>query len=281
MKRKLLTSLAFTVLTIFLLASCGKESIEKNSIELNDDIANIKSLVSALKFDTTGIKIDGDKITVEGDIVLSKSALLKTVPRQAKVRPNTPLNQPVTCYISTAFSASERAVIQEALDLFKVVVLPGYGRASLELNYTAIESAANIKVLKVSWGANSICGEAPFPTEIQLGGGISPFVHQVNSPINLNSYYWDNLNDSQRKFLVAHEFGHSIGIRHTNWRGQGEPENVGGGVGAYTVPGTDNSSTNPDPNSVFNGSTCGLSWSGFTNNDLKAIISSIGGVYES
>ena len=41
--------------------------------------------------------------------------------------------------------------------------------------------------------------------------------------MRLSQTSFRNLNPASQKFLVAHEFGHMIGLRHTNWR-MGESE---------------------------------------------------------
>lgn len=103
---------------------------------------------------------------------------------------------------------------------------------------------------------------------------------QTGRNINVNLNYLRGLkgkfklNREQLILLIAHEFGHTIGLRHTNWKLYGEAE-VDGSVGAYpvfgTVPTSGQAPADPDPYSIFNSSNCGLSFSAFSYLDKVAI----------
>jgi hypothetical protein len=68
----------------------------------------------------------------------------------------------------------------------------------------------------------------------------------------------------QLVFLLSHELGHNIGLRHTNWAVADAPSSAG----AVHIPGTPTS----DPNSVMNTPTCGLGWNNWSTHDRTAIL---------
>jgi hypothetical protein len=64
--------------------------------------------------------------------------------------------------------------------------------------------------------------------------------------------------------IMVHEFGHTIGFRHTNWVGLGETASPEGAIQIPATPATDGAS-------VMNGNTGGLEYSGFSSYDVIAL----------
>lgn len=267
----------FMVSVVYLFStSCSKDEnlhLTKEVIEA----VKIKTAIAKLGFDTTQIVVKGDEIFVEDDIVLRKSQLFKAVPRQAVISPNEGASgyrlQPFKYCISTTLT--NHGPVQEAMDAFKAI-LPSILAVTRVFN----EAEADL-VIRGYYEVSNSCGYAEWPTISWFPTGLyPPFALYVGNFVNINLYQWANLSNSQRKALISHELGHAFGIRHTNWRENGESENFqpqpGGGsiiYGAYTVPNTNNTSLNPDPSSIFNAKNCGRSWgSGFTTNDARAIV---------
>jgi len=267
--------------------SCSKESVEQNVTQ--DE--NIASLIGKLGFSTNSIITKGDSIWVEGDMLLLKSKLLKTSPRQATLfqgkynlvgNANDNIGSFIKYYISP--NLADHNSIQSALEEFQNVsanVLAGfpvgsvqYVKNSMSVTKVLDPSQANI-IIEEYYKDDKRYGYGEWPTYIPAPNMISFAKLVVGNKIHLNSLYWNGLSSAQKKYLVAHEFGHTIGLRHTDWKGkESEYEYVNGAlVGAYTVINTPNNSNNPDPSSVFNsGGTGGVpNWAGFTYNDIKAI----------
>lgn len=92
-----------------------------------------------------------------------------------------------------------------------------------------------------------------------VNGGPGPLI-RINT-----QFIW--LNNSVKLTLLAHELGHTIGFRHTNWQEAGEDPGIAGAHGIYGTP-------QVDPNSVMN-HTVG-SWSGFSSYDERAAITLYG-----
>jgi hypothetical protein len=68
---------------------------------------------------------------------------------------------------------------------------------------------------------------------------------------------------SSKVYNMVHEFGHTIGFRHTNWQQRGE---TAGPEGANTVPGTPTT----DASSFMNGGTANNNYAGFSFYDRVA-----------
>lgn len=266
-------------LSVFFLSSLILIGCKKNNnTDLPESFSDekIEELVSKLGFETGGIEIIGDTIRVEEDIILFKSKLLKTLPRQAIItNQQVELKQPIKYHIvspasSIGYTDNEVQAIHSAIAQFSSVSVPGYGSKTINFQYTNSVAEADL-VFWHMWNVpqSNTCAQATWPTisgnELTIGESIW-FNHYTTQGHNGNP----PLTVSQLTFLAAHEIGHALGIRHTNWRGR-EPE-FSGNIGAYGVPGTNNSLNNPDPISVFNAGTCGYQWFGFSTDDQKAII---------
>lgn len=266
--------------------SCSKESVEQNVTR--DE--NIASLIGKLGFNTNSIITKGDSIWVEGDILLLKSKLLKTSPRQATFfgggynlvgNANDDLPAYIKYYISP--NLSDPNAIQSALEEFEnvhanIVTFPGntvrYVKNSIFLTKVTDPNLASIRIEEY-FENSDVYGFAEYPTYIPSPVMVVWPKLVVGNKIHLNTRYWNGLSSAQKKYLVAHEFGHAIGLRHTDWRGKEAESGIVNGVvvGAYTVTNTNNTSKNPDPSSVFNsGSSSGVpNWAGFSYNDIRAI----------
>ncbi len=74
-----------------------------------------------------------------------------------------------------------------------------------------------------------------------------------------------------RRRNMAHEFGHTVGMRHSNWNCYDPPgcflREGAGDIGAHLIPGT----PERDDASVMNGGTANTAWSGFSGYDQVAI----------
>ncbi len=261
------------LLCAIIVQSCKKENLAVVSKE-QEEVSNVKAALIKLGFDTATAIIKGEDIFVEEDILLKRSELFKTQPRQAVIRPNSIgalgyLLRSFTYFIATSLT-HHKDVLNGISEIRNVMP----NRVAMTRVYT--EAGADL-VFRGYNESSTICGFASWPT-INWSLPINELI--VGESVNINLFQWQNLNSSQRRALIAHEIGHAIGIRHTNWRqyGEGEFFSITNGdgspitYGAYTVPNTNNTSLNPDPSSIFNGNSCGRSWgSGLTVGDRLAI----------
>ncbi|WP_185113952.1 M57 family metalloprotease [Fulvivirga imtechensis] len=133
--------------------------------------------------------------------------------------------------------------------------IAAFNAVGSELQFSRVYSASSADIIvkrNNSIGAG-VCGRAGFP----FSNG-RPFNNVDISESVLIQYGLTSA--SQLRLLVAHEIGHCIGFRHTNWQSLGEST-------AIHISGTPSS----DGASIMNGATCGNSWAGLSYYDSKAI----------
>ncbi|MCB0527656.1 MAG: hypothetical protein KDC65_04205 [Saprospiraceae bacterium] len=261
--------LSFASLALLLagLNSCAKQTDENIANELSQDV---QDKILALGFSPQNAKEADGGYIVEGDIFLAPEDLDKTLdyhilrvgdeeqyhttnlvtglPRNIKVWINAGNggNKLPTSYIA-------------ALDL----AIQRYNNENLSITFSRVNSSngANIQIKK---GNGNFLASAGFPTS-----GGNPY-----GTIKVNSNAIGNQPQGTVASLLAHEMGHCIGFRHTDFMNRayscgGQAVNEGSaGVGAIHITGTP---TGPDANSWM------LSCIGqgddrpFTNNDKTAL----------
>ena len=120
------------------------------------------------------------------------------------------------------------------------IALARYNAENLQLTFVRVSSGADISILK---GSGSYLASAGFPTS----------TGQPYNQVKVNSRaIGTNPNANYLATILAHELGHCIGFRHTDYMNRayscgGSPTNEGAStVGAVHIPGTP---TTADPNS--------------------------------
>ncbi|MGJ1195586.1 M57 family metalloprotease [Sphingobacterium spiritivorum] len=276
------------LLSILTLFSCQKPVVD--SIEQNTKIDSteiIYKALSKLRIPLSDISMNGDTILVE-DIILYKSLLLKedysTNTRQATTRQwprlftqNITVKFPQTDMYGFGFSTNEVNIMKEGFNLFLRSNLNNGGGINSFYFTRDPNIGAHVTVNLRTFSENSnICGTGEYATSYRNGNeyGVRP-----GNNININLNYLrgrkgkTKLSREQLILLIAHEFGHVIGLRHTNWAAKDEAQ-TNGSVGAYPIIGTVSifsPDPNPDPSSVFNASNCGVPFVSFTEKDKVAI----------
>lgn len=220
--------------------------------------------IIAMGFRPDMIAAEHDYFVVEGDIRIAKSDLLGSQ-RQRQFRQKGPpvQYQYVTDTLVSYYGVSDIGVFIDAS------VNTAWKNATLQ----AIEQWNAIPGTNIRFVASSpyvdlvvsasvidqpsrIIAQASWP-----GRGFAP-----GNTITIDSYDANWGSASQKLFVMAHELGHTIGFRHTNWQ---QVDNCGLGtcdIGANLVAGTPPT----DGSSVMNGNTAGNSWSGFSAYDRLA-----------
>ena len=238
MKKRFLTLAALTLLF------AGMNSCSKNDPTSTNELglsADIKAKITALGFGAEeAFAVEGGYI-VENDIFIATEDLNKPmdlahsliVGNEEQYRTTnlvTGLPRTITVSFDTKFSANAKASIRAAI--------ARYNAENLQLTFSEVGSGGNIHIQRVN-GGNYIAS-AGFPS------GGNPY-----STVKFNKTY-ENYSLGFVTSVIAHEVGHCIGFRHTDYMDRsyscgGAPTNEGdGGVGAIHIAGTP---TAADPNS--------------------------------
>jgi hypothetical protein len=233
--------LYFSVVVLF---SFNLISCEKQMNRAEEVSQSVKDKIFALGFSTENIqRIDGGYLA-EGDIILSESELgLKPQTKFLRIAGNeqyrtynllTALPRTVTIGISSKFSFVYAAALDEAIRR--------YNAENLQIHFQRANNNADINIARASgnWIASS---------------GLPSATGTLYRTINLNPWVIGNGYNSGTFInylatLIAHEIGHCIGLRHTDYMNRsfscpGHSVNEGAGdSGAVNIPGTPVSSDN-------------------------------------
>lgn len=214
--------------------SCSKKEVLENQ-GLDYSVLN---RIEALGFSSEGaIAVDGGYI-VENDIFLTDKDLNAVWEAQTLIIAKEEqyhtfelvANFPRTITVSTSGNVTSN--ISSAVD----VAISRYNAENIGLTFQRVSSGGNINIAVVNGGG--FIASAGFPT----GGNPYP-------QIQFNRQYrnWQN---STLASVFAHEIGHCIGFRHTDYMNRSYSCGSGGnegqattGVGAVHIPGTP---TGPD-----------------------------------
>lgn len=240
---KRVLTFASLVLVFAGMNSCAKHSDEITSQELSQEI---KNKILALGFSPQNAIAVDEGYLVEGDILLSPNDLDKIAQRQilrigdeeqyhtTNLVTGTPRN--ITVWIATTGGNKLPASYVAALD----EAIGRYNAENLSVTFTRINSnSAEIDLIK---GSGNFLASAGFPTSTG-----NPY-----GTVKVNPSAIGNQPQSTIASIMAHEIGHCIGFRHTDYMNRayscgGQAVNEGdGGVGAIQIPGTP---SGPDPNS--------------------------------
>lgn len=245
----------------FAVIGCKKNDIQVVQNEISQEtIAKIKSL----GFDTDNVQKVDEGYLVEGDIILTTASLIEvpTSPwlRIAEVEQyrtfNLVKNDPrtikvsVSGNVSTAFSNAVNGAIAR------------YNAQNLDLTFQRVSSGAHINIRIVNTG--QYIASAGFPST-------------SGEPYNEIKYAkkYSNYSSGFMTTVIAHEMGHCIGFRHTDYMNRSYSCGIGGnegqvttGVGAVHIPGTP---TGPDAASWMLACLSSTTNRPFNNNDVTAL----------
>ena len=196
--------------------------------------------IYALGFSKNNVTRDEGDYVVEGDIRISE-AELSNIPESQFLRVGSEeqyrtynlvsgLPRTITVSIASRLPSSYADALDEAL--------ARYNALGLLLTFTRVSSGADIALVR---GNGNYLASAGFPS------GGEPY-----SQVKVNSNAIGNQPQGTVASIIAHEIGHCIGFRHTDYMNRqfscgGQFANEGASsVGAVHIPGTP---TGPDPNS--------------------------------
>jgi hypothetical protein len=260
--RKLFKPLLAVAAAGCLIVSCSKEDRSITNAEISQEAL---SKIAAMGFSTLDVQLVDGNYLVEGDILLSPSDLNQ--------RPNTPKlriaeveqyntfnlvsGAPRTIKVST--SGNIPAGLSDGID----GAIARYNAENLGLSFQRVSSGGDINIRVVKTG--QYIASAGFPT-----AGGDPY-----GTISYSSRYINGYSNGFITTVVAHEMGHCIGFRHTDWMNRSNSCGSGGsegqetsGVGAVHIPGTP---TGPDAGSWMLACLGAKTDRPFNNNDKTAL----------
>jgi hypothetical protein len=241
--KRMLASIFLPCLVIFLLSSCKKKI--NDNIESNEVSKEVLAKIKKLGFSTNYVVKHDSGYIVEGDIYLGPKDLNRIPAGQSIRIANTEhyrttelVNVPII-FVTTNISNPivYRLAVQRAVQRYEAL--------NLDIDFIFTTGNPTGTSINVSID-NSI--PAPASSGFPIGGGL-PFLR-----IKLNrSIIGDNPDIEHLASIVAHELGHCIGFRHTDYMNRNfscifdpTPDEGDAGIGAIHIPGTP---TGPDADS--------------------------------
>src|SRR5688572_22389705 len=226
------TMLVLAVISLSIM-SCKKEVQEPISQEQEVSQA-VKDKIFALGFTSSTAKKIPEGYLVEGDIVLTEEELDRVPESQSFIVANeehyrtynlvTGLPRNITVRVSSTLPSRYVSSTDAAISR--------YNARGLRVTFSRVTSGGNIVIVAAPSGSGYLAS-AGFPS------GGNPY-----SRVNVNRAYLDTWNINTVTSIIAHEIGHCIGFRHTDYMSRqyscgGSPVNEGSStVGAVHIPGT-------------------------------------------
>ena len=247
--------LAFGVATALLGAACSDLTPTADRAESKEDLA---AAVEALGFRGDMIEDHGSFLLVEGDIYLPKSQLRAARPSSS----GDPL-QPRFQYTTNNLVGSPK-VQQIVVDVSGLSSQTGWQSAARDaIAYWSGISGSYVKMVEGSPAditVSTTCTSYNVAAYASFPSGGNP-----GSTIYVNTCFGYSTTNAQKVHNMVHEFGHTIGFRHSNYAQLGESAGTEGANHVYGTPTSGNAS-----GSVMNGGTALNSWAGFTTSDVNA-----------
>ncbi|MFN7014784.1 MAG: M57 family metalloprotease [Bacteroidia bacterium] len=242
--KKLITTLFVSALLILSFNACTND--ESAAVDEQNQISEeVLFQIKKLGFSTENVIKEEGGYIVEGDIFLKEEDLEHEALHGLAVRVAeeeqyhtfnlvTGLPRVITVRV-TGLPARYTSTTQAALDR--------YNALNVGLSFQLVTSGGNI-VISAAPSNASYLASAGFPTSSG----------NPHNSILVNSTYLETnaWNDDSVTSILAHEIGHCIGFRHTDYMrrsyscGAGGGKEQAGSIGAVHIPGTP---TGPDPNS--------------------------------
>jgi hypothetical protein len=249
--KRIFNTMAIAILGSALLYSCATDDVTAD----NEISPEVLSMITNAGFDTDMIypMKSGDGFLIEGDIYLTENDLRgmgngNRIPSVEQYRTTNLVNagggRVITMYAQEATSGGRgkkssggySAGMIAGLDM----AIARYNAQNLSVSFVRVTSAngADITMSRLSKGEErqGILGSAGFPT-----ASGDPY-NEIRMSGILESTY--GLSTAGIATIIAHEMGHCVGFRHTDYFdrsvscGGGTSNEGDGGVGAILIPGT-------------------------------------------
>jgi hypothetical protein len=221
--------LTLSLLAVLILTSCKKAAKETAQQDISD--ATLAKIYNH-GFGTSNVQKTEEGYLVEGDIILTEE-FLNSVPGGNLLRiagneqyHTTNLVTGLPRNITISSSGGLNANVSAGID----AAIARYNAENLLITMTRVPSGGDINIRGI--GGGNYIASAGFPT------GGNPY-----NEVKFNKQY-SNYSLGFVTTVIAHEVGHCVGFRHTDWMDRsyscgGAPSNEGAStVGAILIPGT-------------------------------------------
>ena len=232
---KKLTKFSALILVLSLFAAACKKT--DNNVVVQEEVsAEAKAMAVAAGFNVAGMSATADGYLIEGDILVTKAELADMannngpeliIANEEHYRTTNTVSGTRTITVSlNTTQANFVAATTEAIRR--------YNALPLRIKFQKVSgTSANINI-KTFYQVSNTLGSAGFPS------GGNPY-----NTVNMNTYwYTSGISVNALATTIAHEMGHCIGFRHTDYMNRsyscgGAATNEGtAGVGAIHIPGT-------------------------------------------
>lgn len=230
--RKMLATIALACL---IFPACKKDSKQAQQETIS---AEVKDKIFALGFSPANIQLHEEGYLVEGDIVITPEQLNSSPQRQllriAETEQYHTFNLVTAPRVITISIDSKISSHGPALD----EAISRYNAENLLITFQRVNRRGNIVITKAPAFATYLAS-AGFPSS--TGNPYSSILLNTSSLFGVGGQPVHTVAS-----ILAHEIGHCIGLRHTDWMDRsyscgGSPTNEGQqntGVGAVQIPGT-------------------------------------------
>lgn len=249
--------LSFLLTILFLISSCNSEDVlnTDSQTDIKAELAEqARSRILSMGLDTTDMVEIDNYYVVENDILINKDSLFSIpMTRQYRATNTVATGQTITISISSTdlFSAW--------IDVVKEVANIYSSNTGLYFKFIGYGNSADIVISRDAMSNPYTCAEGEFP----VGTSGKP-----GKNVRINSLFYKDidtfLSEKEKIFLMMHEIGHNLGLRHTDCVVKEESAN---NVGMVKIPGTPDT----DSDSYMNSRTCGHSWNGMSKYDAVAL----------